>query len=80
MTHAPLPQVASPGEGSGLLSLYCAASGRALSRGALGHDPSVAFCGGLCHDDAGASEQLHAAAPLLLAHGGTLRVYAPQWE
>jgi hypothetical protein len=69
--HSLSTQVASPGEGSNALSLYCAASGRALSRGALGGgwgDPSVAVCG---HADV--------AAPLLLARGGEVRTYAPVW-
>ncbi len=60
-------QVATPGEGSNALSVYCTATGRALSRGQLGFDASVAFAGGAVD------------APLLLAHGGALRAYAPQW-
>jgi hypothetical protein len=59
--------VATPGEGSNALSVYCTATGRALSRGQLGFDASVAFAGGAVD------------APLLLAHGGALRAYAPQW-
>jgi WD40 repeat protein len=64
--------VATGGEGSRRLSLYCAASGRARSRGALGFDPTVAFAGGAgAHDD---------RAPLLLARGGALLAYAPRWD
>jgi hypothetical protein len=70
LLHAELctaAQVATPGEGSDALSVYCAATGRVLSRGQLGFDASVAFAGGAVD------------APLLLAHGGALHAYAPQW-
>ena len=62
--------VATPGEGSERLSLYCCSSGRALSRGALGFDASTSCC-------AAPAER---GAALLLAHKGTLRTYAPLWD
>jgi hypothetical protein len=66
--------VATPGEGSRALSLYCAASGRCISRGGVGFDATLAFCCGGGGDDG------DVAAPLLLARpGGALSVYAPQW-
>ena len=37
--------VASGGQGSGLLSLYCTNTGATISRGSLGYDPS-ALCAG----------------------------------
>jgi hypothetical protein len=66
--------VATPGEGSRALSLYCVASGRCISRGGVGFDATLAYCCGSGGDDD------DAAAPLLLARpGGALSVYAPQW-
>jgi WD40 repeat protein len=38
--------LATPGEKSDRLSLYCAASGRAISRGELGHEPNAVCPGG----------------------------------
>jgi hypothetical protein len=69
--------VASPGEGSRALSLYCAATGRALSRGDVGFDATLAFC---CGGGDGGDDDGDVRAPLLLARpGGALSVYAPMW-
>ena len=60
--------VAAYGEGSFALSLYCAKTGRAISRGAVGGALGATFCRGAQRGD-----------PLVCSSSRALELYAPQW-
>ena len=76
------PAVVTPGEGSGRLSLYGVADGRAISRGEVGFDATAVFArGGDVFAGAGSGAGSSAGRcprwSLALAHRGEVRLYRP---